>query len=444
VGHNEVVGLALTAADRATRGRVQYRLLQLVLIALLATRTLLKIVSGAGMSWDFVNFYNAGRRIFEGQLSNLYAPPLPVAGEPAAANGLLQYVGFPISALVFAPLGALPARWALVALKAACAVCFGLGLVVIYQHCRERVGGIWRSDAALCIYLILILLFEPFWFVFAIGGQATPLAFLLLAVTMVAYTAGRFWPAAACLSVVILMKPAMALAGMIFVFAGAWPLLTRLTACLAAEATLSWMVFGWQRHLEWVQMVFQESRRWAVPWWNNSAILGAVANWWIYAGRAKFDPVSAPAGFGQVQAVLRVLLVVQFFWMVRRARGPEWTPEGRRQHQVLLALLFPLFFSTVVWPHYLAIAFIPLVVLAAHFSLLPRLGRLLLVAAFLSTIRTNLRVTAWLTDALPSDRLLRILLMSLFGASTLLLMLTLLIAFGDRLRRLDPRSSRSR
>src|SRR5207244_1346859 len=104
-----------------------------------------------------------------------------------------------------------------------------------------------------------------------------------------------------------------------------------------------------------------------------------------------------------------------------------------------LAILFPLFFSTVVWPHYLAIVFIPLVVLAGDSSLLPRLGRLLLALAFLSTIRTNLRVTAWLDDGLPTDRPLRILLMSLLGASTLLLTLVLVVAFGDRLRRVDSR-----
>jgi hypothetical protein len=239
------------------------------------------------------------------------------------------------------------------------------------------------------------------------------------------------------------MKPALALACMIFVFAGTWPLLIRLTACLATEGAASWIVFGGPRHLEWAQMVLQESRRWAVPWWNNSALLGGIANWWIYAGIPSFDSVTSPVAFAEIQFVLRGMLVVLFFWMMRRARRLEWTPEGRRQYHVLLAILFPLFVSTVVWPHYLAIVFIPVLVFAAHYSSLPWLGRLLLASVFLSAIRTNLTVTAWLTDMLPTDRPLRILAMSLLAASTLLSTLVLVIVFGDRLHRVDPQLQRA-
>lgn len=417
-------------------GSVKNRVIEGVLITVVSARALMKVTSSAGVSWDFVNFYNAGRRIAAGQLNELYAAPLSVGGEPVAGTGLLQYVGFPISAVVFAPLGALPVRWALLTLKTACAACFALGLTIIYKHCRDHVGGIWRSKGSLAIYLILILFFEPFWFVFSIGGQATPAAFLLLTIAVSAHTAGRFWPAAACLSVAILLKPAFALGGLIFLFAGAWPLLSRLAVCLALEGALSWAVFGWQRHLEWAQMIVRESRRWAVPWWNNSSILGAIADYWTHGGIQRLDPLAPPSAFTSLQAALRLLLVVLFFRMMRRAPDSELEREGQRQYEMLMAILFPLFFSTVVWPHYLVIAFIPLLVLTSYFPLLPLRGRLLLTAALLSTMGTNLRVTAWLDSALPADPIYRIPLISVLAASTLLLTLVLIIGCGNLLRRL--------
>src|SRR5262245_28590466 len=185
---------------------VRRRSLPRALVALIAVRLLWNIASDEGMSWDFINFYNAGERIVHWRIAELYRAPRPIGGGEIGP-GRLDYVGVPISAILFAPFGGLPGRAALVALKTACALAFGLGLIVVYRYGGDRCGSLWSPDVALTLYLLLILFFEPFWFVFTIGGQATPFIFLLLALLVPLYTEGRAGPAAICLSAAILLKP---------------------------------------------------------------------------------------------------------------------------------------------------------------------------------------------------------------------------------------------
>lgn len=407
------------------------RYAQLALVALLAVRLTWNLASGAGMFWDFINFYGAGRRIFNGDFASLYQAPAPIRDEPPIGPGRLDYVGFPISAFVFAPLGGLQPKAALATFKTACALFFGLGLLVLYRYCRDRFGDLWLGDASSSLYLLLILLFAPIWFVFVIGGQATPLIFMLLAILISAYTAGRLWLSAVCISIGILLKPVLALMALIFLVAGAWPLLARLAACLIAEGALSWLVFGWRPHREWLEMVAQESTRWAIPWWNNSSILGAAATFWIPKDDGQFGLLTAPPAFGMVQIAFRVLLTLQFVWLIMRARRRDATTADRRQHQVCLAILFPLFFPSVVWPHYLAIVFLPLMVLLGHYARLPRTGRVLVVLTLMTTARAHLPLVVWLYEAVPTASYFGILAAGFLGSGTLILMLVLTVAHGD-------------
>lgn len=416
---------------------MRYRYVQITLLALIAARLLVSVASGAGYYWDFVNFYNTGARMVHGEVDNLYRASAPIAGEAPLGSSRFEYVGFPLSAYVFAPLGVLPPRAALLAFKAAAAACFALGLIILYRYCRDRFAG-WRSDVALCLYLLLILLFEPLWFVFAIGGQATPLIFLLLVLLLWSYTADRLWVSALCLSVATLIKPLLGLMVLIFLMAGDWQLLTRLGGCFAFEGALSWLIFGWERHVEWVRIVLKESSRWAVPWWNNCSILGFFGNFWLYTDEPQFGLTPVPRVFSEVQAVFHLLLIVGFLWMVSRLRRRAGVAENKRQCFVLLAILFPLFFSTIVWPHYLAFALIPLLLFAAQYSRLPAFGRLLIGAAFVSTLRANLwPVTTFLQRVLTIDTPLATFAISLLASGTLILTLILALVYHQYLLRTE-------
>ena len=122
----------------------------LALAVLIGLRLAWHLASGAGMYWDFVNFYNAGRRMAELRFVDLYAAAEPLFDEPRLPDGVLTYVGFPLSALVFAPLGFFGPRAALVLFKGACITAGTAGTLLLVQYAwRDQPGkrpqGAWLA-----------------------------------------------------------------------------------------------------------------------------------------------------------------------------------------------------------------------------------------------------------------------------------------------------------
>lgn len=410
--------------------RARHRYFHIALLALIAARLVISVASGTGYYWDFVNFYNTGSRMYHGEGVDLYHVAAPIAGRPPMGSSRFEYVGFPLSAYVFAPLGALAPRPALLAFKAACAACFALGLVVLFRHFRLFLGDGWQPDQDLSWCLLLILLFEPLWSVFVIGGQATPLVFLLLAVFLRSYTSDRLWLAAACLSAAALIKPFVGVMVVVFVMAGDWQLLLRLAGCVAVEAAASLLLFGWQPHLEWFHIVLKESSRWAVPWWGNCSLLAFFGNFWLYGGRPEFGLPPVPPMFAGLQVVAKIGLMATFLWLVRSARAAHFSPEEKRNYYVFLAVLFPLFLSTVVWTHYLAFLLIPLLFLLVRYRSLPKYVRVLTVLILISTVRANFwPIMPYMLDAIPVHTVLAKAAVGVYGSGTLILTLILLLAF---------------
>jgi hypothetical protein len=428
---------AVVKSASTERARHLYRYLKVALFLLIALRLFASILSAEGRYWDFVNFYNTGSRVFHGERENIYRPDAPIAGKSVGdlPRGF-SYGGPPISSYILAPLGALRPGYALFAFKAACAICFALGLVALYGQFRRLVGERLSADQTLCLYLLLALLFEPFWFVFPIGGQATALAFLPLALFVRSYTAGRLWPAAFFLSAAAITKPVLALPIVVFLIAREWDFLKRLACCFLVEGTISLLLFGWSIHAEWLRKLQEDASWWAAPWAKNSSILGFFGNFWLYLGGYQIGPTAPPPLLVGLQNGFKLALIALFVWMVIKARNTDLPVEEKRRHFVLLAVTFALLFSTVVWAHYLAFLFIPLLFLVARYDRLPRGAKVLTVLILLLTFRANWwPITVNLQRALEVDTFAETLAAGLFGSGALILTLILVVAYNRNLLR---------
>ena len=373
-----------------------FSLLRLILLTVILVRLGVNVVSGEGYNWDFVNFYNAGSRVYYGERQNLYRTTAPIAGISPLGSPRFEYTGFPLSAVFLAPLGAFRPRWALFVFKFASAVFFALGLYLLYQRFGIFFSTGWPAELSLWLYLLMILLFEPFWLVFVVGGQTTSLAFLLWVSFLLAYTAGRPWLAAFFFSLAVVTKPFLGLSAGIFLVARDWRLLRRISTFALVEAILSWWFFGWQAHIDWLQILSKEGSRWAVPWWNNSGMLGLVGNFWLYSGQEKYGLLPVPGSLLGWQMAFKIAVVIIFVWLVNDVRQTSLPSSAKRSYYTILAMLFPVCFSTVVWPHYLALLFILLVFLVGQYRWYPWYVNALTGLIFLCTVRANL----WLVNTL--------------------------------------------
>jgi len=403
----------------------------MLLTVLLALRVAWHLASGAGMFWDFVNFYNAGRRIYQGRFDVLYASPEPLAHEPPMPEGILTYVGFPLSAVVFAPLGAFGPRLALFAFKAACVGAFGLGVLVMLRHCRRRYGADWDARVAGALLLAAVLLWEPFWFSLTVGGQATTLAFPLLALALALHTRGRDWPAGAALGLAVLLKPFLAPMGLVLLLGGAWTLVFSVAATLGALGLLSLGVFGWPLHLQWVHAVLQESARWVVPWWNNASLSTLASNAWVRGADTAIEVTQPPAALTVLTSLIRLAAAAIVGARLFRARYASG--ESRAEERLLLALIFALCFSNVVWPHYLLFCLLPWMVLAARLPGTDWAGRVLVVLLLVSVARAQFTIARWMYTVVSLDTAWGLAVAGVLGAGTLLLLLAAVARgrFGD-------------
>lgn len=412
-----------------TRTPLWQRALLIALVGALGLRLAWHLASGAGMYWDFVNFYNAGRRLVDGRWSDLYAAAEPLFDEARLPEGVLTYVGFPISALFFGPLGFFGPRLALLVFKAACSAAAVLGVTVLVHHLRTTALQHWSAFTAFLILVGALLVWEPFWFALTIGGQGTVLAFPLFAFAFTLHVERRDVAAGACLALAMLLKPFLAPIGLLIVLARAWRLLASLVLSGLALALASVVLFGWPLHLQWVQAVLQESARWEMPWWINASIATPAITPWVEGMSSMREVVPMPALASRLALAIRltaVAVVLVRAWTVVR-RGDD---RNTREQTLLLGLVLSLCASNVIWSHYLLFALAPWLVLAARAPRLDRTGQALVCLLLVSVARANFDVARWFQDVVPTDTWWGLAVSALVGSGTLLLLV--LLAAQDR------------
>jgi hypothetical protein len=448
--------------------------LKVILILLLIGRVALSVYSTAGISWDFANYYRTGKRIFNGQEEDLYRTslsnmrrfkqfigehlseqtrsPKQYHPESAVFSGRYGHIGLPISAYVFAPLGAFKPRYALLVFKAQSVLFLASALLLLYPLFQKISSARIRKDLILPLYLFICLFYEPFWFVFATGGQATPLNLFLFVLFHRFYVQDRPLLATLFLSFGILIKPFFVLTVLIFVFARDFRTLRSLIMWLSFEAILSVAVLGWPLHLEWMNVMGESARGLAEPWWNNSAILALFYNFWSVSQGAGLDPAGEIAGpFLGVVIAFKILVILMFFRFVRYTQAQDLEPQQVRHHMVSLAILFALCFSNIIWPHYLAFLFVPLLFLLVPSLRLPRNGEILAWLILISTLAVQSRFAQrYVLSLLINYPLFQASVAGVFGSGTLILTLVLLMFYhrhiirSQRALRLFPQAIETR
>ncbi|MFO0839380.1 MAG: glycosyltransferase 87 family protein [Phycisphaerae bacterium] len=402
----------------------------MLLALLLGVRTFLSVTSADGQFWDFHNFYNAGLRIYHGNWSELYRPAVPVREVP------MYYVGFPLSAWYLAPFGAFSGGIAVRAFKLSCAICLALGAGVLYGPFRHAVRGRIAAAWVMPAYLTGLLLFEPLWFTFPIGGQSTAHAFPFVALFFVAFRAERDGWAALWLALAILIKPFLVLATPLLLALGYWRLLVRVAAIGGAAALLSVAIFGVGLHREWVEIVRQEGERWASPWTKNASLIGIASNWWVHVENMGVGVQPMPPALARIAVGIKLAVLGGFAWLTLRVWRTELTSAARRDQAVLLALSFPLFFSTIVWAHYFQFLAIPILVMIPLIARGPRGAMILFWLMLAATLRANWQpLSAWLNRAVEVHTPVAWALASLYSAGVLLcLAMVLALHHGAWLR----------
>ena len=405
------------------------RALLVDLVGALGLRLAWHLASGAGMYWDFVNFYNAGRRLAEGRWADLYAAADPLFDEPRLPDGVLTYVGFPISAIFFGPLGFFGPRLALLVFKASCAVAAAVGVGVVVRHLRDTAQEQWSSDTALLVLCAALLVWEPFWFALTVGGQGTVLAFPLFAAAFTLHAERRDVPAGVCLALALLLKPFLAPIGLLIVLARAWRLLGSVVVSGLTLALASVVLFGWPLHVQWMQAVMQESARWEMPWWITASLATPAITPWVEGMSSMRAVVPMPLLASRLALAIRLVamaVVVLRAWTVFR-RGDDRTT---REQTLLLGLVLSLCASNVIWSHYLLFVLVPWLVLAARAPRLDRVGQVLVFLLLVSVARANFDLARWLQDVLPTDTWWGLAASAVAGSGTLILLV--ILAAQDR------------
>ncbi len=406
------------------------RALRVGLFCLLALRLVVSVVSQRGIGWDFPNYYNAAGRIVHGQSQALYDSTGTIGGQPPLGDRRQIYYGVPLSAQLFAPLGLMEPKTAVVIFKAVCALCYILGLVLLYRSLQRALNGRPRADLVLTAYLTTCLLFAPFWFTFEVGGQATAINFLLLVLFYRTYVAGNTAGAAWWFGLGVLVKPVLAPMGLIFVFASEWRLVRDLVMVGLLLGLASVLLMGWPLHEAWLALVRRDAAQITIPWWNNASLAGMFYNlWYGWRGDSGLEATTAPSSaFQALNAMLKLLLIGLFFWLVRQTKREPLGPYQRRHHLAMLSLVFALLFSNIVWPHYLAFLFLPLAFALPRADRLARGAAIWLWLIVLSVLSVESRFAQrFILGLLDGERGLQALFASLFGGCTLLLLVVFLL-----------------
>jgi hypothetical protein len=366
-----------------------------IALALLVLGCAVGIAVPAGLGWDFANFYDTGRRVAAGQLTDIYDPGTPIAGGPPSTA--LGFYGAPISAFLYAPLALLPPHAALVAFKLADTAALWAALWLLYRAGQGRIGADASARARFAArFALAALLFQPFWTIYRVGGQTTPFAFLLLTVGLLAHLRGRVVWASLCFGVAALIKPAFLLgygflgllAGPRFIGAsllhGAW------------IGALSIALCGWPLHETFLAKMLANSG--LIARWTYNSSLWILPNeiaWWRAGPGA--EAIALPRS---LVWPLQAAILAGFAALARWTQYASLSPPARIHHAWALALTFFLLFSATAWEHYLAVLFLPVCFWLVSWDDAPAAVRRIVTSLIVLSLAQNLVFTIVLARVL--------------------------------------------
>lgn len=394
----------------------RYRRLAILLLVLILFSTIVGIAIPAGLGWDFANFYDTGRRAAAWQISDLYKPESLINGE--TPQGKLSFWGAPISALLYAPLSLFSAKWALVVFKLQNAlVCF-VALWLLYRNNRRfdetKSPENWQFAA---LFAGLVLIYQPFWTIYRIGGQTTPTIFLLFTIALLCHTQAKFRISAGCIALALLIKPAFVFVLLPLCLVSGWRFVREIAVIFAVIGLFSIFLLGWNVHAEFLQTMMQGLTN-AYTWQYNSSLYVTAENLKLLA----VEPVNLRL-IGVLVAAVKLSVVFLFVWLFWKSRNEKWPTAARRHFNFLMSVTFCLMISQTVWEHYLIVFFPLLAYLAANHRSFSIGARVLLAIVFVMSLGQNIVLVNLLETQISLDTILELVFIGLLKSSPLWLML---------------------
>ena len=417
--------MSSSVSSRFLAGRSAALIGLAAVLTILAAGILTGIIVPAGLGWDFANFYDTGRRALAGQIADIYDPATLIEGQ--AGQGTMRFWGTPLSAFLYAPLALLRPSAALVVFKTVGTAAYVAGLWLLWREVRgSRPNAAFGARDAFFGALI-ITLFQPFWTMYRVGGQTTPLVFVLVVAGLAAYRRNRLALTTLCLVGASLVKPAFLLVPLLLAFIGGYRMFATIAAGFAMTALVSVALLGWPIHQVFVTVVLRGAGV-ASPWFFNSSI-------YLLADVGRPLVSSAPVGAAEdpwaqaLRIVLRLVVVAAFIELVRLRHRAGVDGAGRRRFDFLVAVSFTLLLSQVVWEHYLAALFIPVAFMLGWRSEFPPSARRWLVALLTLCMGQSLIFIMFLRSHLTIETTVGLLAITLFKAGPLLVFLGLLVRY---------------
>lgn len=316
--------------------------------AILYGLVILKVSSPDAFGWDFINaYYPAGLAALRQDQFTLRSML-----EKGVQGG---FVNLPSVALALAPLGLLPAAAANVLVSIV-----GLASIVFSWATLSRIA---RLDAQQRFFLALMFLLNgPLLNGFKYGNLSY---FVLACLTgsLAQFLGRRPLSAGAILGLGAVLKPALALFGVMLILQREWRGLAGFAATGLFAATVSLVVYGWDLNLLWL----------------DSCILKYSHNWLGYASVQSFQAFQLrangadPAFWGTytpsfAQGLISscfdigvASLIALAFWIkpTRAQDQQQAVPISRVELEFLLFLSAALILSPLTWAHYYAWLLVP-------------------------------------------------------------------------------------
>lgn len=377
-----------------------------------------------GLGLDFANFYDIGHKVRLGEYATLYERMAQIGGEKPLGN--MKYMSPPITGWFFTPLSLMTPHVATFWLKLAGVLSALGGLVLLYRQVRPLAD---RPEEFFALFWIAAALWQPLWTFMRVGGQTTPIIFLLLVIGHATYLRRQMAATALIFSFIVLLKPVFApIAILLFVTSGNSFRMTAICTA-AASIVLSLWIFGWGPHGDFLRALGAQGDRLLEPWMNSSPVS------WIVPLLIGVDDYGTGAVLAAPAAILISILrfalaAVAIAVMVGHLRSP--LPDRARLHLIYATgLLLVIVLSPVIWAHYLMILFPLIAVLIACRSLMPGWGRVLLAAMLILGVFQSFIIMRQLQIRLGFDNAGEVVVFSLLKSLPAILLLCTWV-FGRR------------
>ncbi|MGR3762376.1 glycosyltransferase family 87 protein (plasmid) [Roseobacteraceae bacterium NS-SX3] len=327
--------------------------------AAIAALSLHGILRRQGLHFDFANYYDTGRKVLLGQYGDLYNEFALIGGQPPFGN--MTFAAAPLSAFLYTPLALFPPYVSAVLFKLAGTLCLYAGLILLYRHLARTLVAADQRPLFFAMFAVAAMIYMPFWTVYWVGGQTTPVLFLLMVLALRGRARGRSLGPAIALVAAAFMKPVLAPGGLFLLAVSDTRFRLALAAAIAVFTALSFAIFGTGPHLQLADMVLSKASPLQQPEYNSNMFAWIEPLFSRASDYTEGRPV--PGGIMILNLVLKTAAAAALAALYALLVKSSPSQELHRQFAIMLGAFIALILAPVVWAHYLAFLF-PLLAVA--------------------------------------------------------------------------------